>query len=458
MPSSSVRRQPPAAAAALLLAWIALLVATATTRAVARAPASPHRGVPAAAAAANVGRPVPVTRVPASGNGTGGGAASDDDPFRYRLAWKCAAGSSDAHTGAVNDCRYSPDGQHVASAGGDGLLKLWNAESGALVAESRPILYDMTDAMMETAYDAPELEGRRTSELTSLAWSSDGSAVLVALGPEGALATFDVEAMLRDGRHKRHGWSWRVNRGLNPHASAMKSVSWSTGGIFWACGDRDGDISIWDAESRGLVRHLPGSGGGARVLSTATTTLAWHPLAGDRFVSGSAQGYVAKWSAPEGTISWRASGGDAAGTGNPGALGPVRSCAWHPSGRSTACGDDNGRIWMLENSTGAFLDALPVRTDGYPATCVRWRRGRDSERMIALDDGGVLSMWSLPGGAAPPPSASSGPHAPTRDVAWRALFDDGDAPLCADWHPPARNSFVVGSLQSGVYAYEEYAG
>ncbi|MBB4268246.1 pentapeptide repeat-containing protein, partial [Roseospira visakhapatnamensis] len=74
------------------------------------------------------------------------------------------------HGGSVNACAWSPDGRVLASAGDDGTLRLWDAETG----EPRAVL-----------------KGHENRVL-ACAWSPDGR-VLASAGDDGTLRLWDAE-------------------------------------------------------------------------------------------------------------------------------------------------------------------------------------------------------------------------------------------------------------------------
>ncbi len=121
------------------------------------------------------------------------------------------------HDGDVFSIAYSPDGQRLATAGKDGTVRIWEAETGTLLHILRG----------------------HTTEVTSVAFSPDGKTI--ASGSE------DTTIRL-----------WNSDSGaeqgvLVGHADHVMAVAFSPDGRQIASGSRDTTVRIWDLASSETV-------------------------------------------------------------------------------------------------------------------------------------------------------------------------------------------------------------
>ncbi len=133
---------------------------------------------------------------------------------------------------------WSPNGEHLASGGLDGTLRLWNPDSGAEVARM----------------GNPSLN----SHINSISWHPGGSQLACATSETGV-----VVWRLGDDS------GWRYLRG---HTTYVHSVAWSPDGARIASADESGSVRIWDAESGQMTLSLQYPGG--------VPDLAWSPDGG----------------------------------------------------------------------------------------------------------------------------------------------------------------------------------
>lgn len=123
------------------------------------------------------------------------------------------------HNTTVGDIAWSHDGQRIASACNDGIIRLWNAGTGELVAS---------------------MKGHQDAAL-SVAWSTDDSII----------ASGSTDGMVR---------LWRASTGKLQknlaHPNIVQAVRWSAGGVL-ATGCNDARIRLFDATGT-LIRIFSG--------------------------------------------------------------------------------------------------------------------------------------------------------------------------------------------------------
>lgn len=146
------------------------------------------------------------------------------DPVLGELKlWDIAGGKAialDGHKGGLWAVAYSPDGKFVAASGDDGIIRLWDAETGKLAAEFKG----------------------HTLIVTSLAFSPDGK-LLASSGANPADAPAKGELKVWDiGAQKQLV-------ALPGHKDAVRSVAFSWDGTKLASSDSAGVVNIWNVDA-----------------------------------------------------------------------------------------------------------------------------------------------------------------------------------------------------------------
>lgn len=137
-----------------------------------------------------------------------------------RLESQLKAGATNA-VAAVSAVNFSPDGKQVVSGGADGVVRVWDAATGA------------------------EVRGLRghTEWVTAVQFRPDGEAVLSA-AVDKVVRLFDVA---RAADTARAG-----------HRQAVKSLAVSPDGTVIASGSEDKSVMLWDAATGAELATIPG--------------------------------------------------------------------------------------------------------------------------------------------------------------------------------------------------------
>jgi hypothetical protein len=255
---------------------------------------------------------------------------------------------------------WSPDGRWLASAGSDGLLRLWTGlEAGA----------------GETSLERKGHEGG----VTSLCWRPDG----------WRLASGGAEGQVRL-------WSPGDDRPdplveVKAHERAVLSLAWNPDGQRLASGAEDGSLKLWGADSEGTLPWLAD----LDRLDGAVTSLGWSPD-GQTLASGGADGVLLLWVASDGGWAIRAKlkGHD----------GGVRSLAWSGDGGRLASGGADGvvRIW---NATAGMEITPLVERRAHRGDVLHLAWDGDGSGLASGGVDGTVRLWSMDSLQEPPGQA-----------------------------------------------------
>ncbi|MBL8889972.1 MAG: protein kinase [Planctomycetaceae bacterium] len=139
------------------------------------------------------------------------------------------------HDSHVNVVRIRPDGKQMATAGGDGNVKLWTLEGHPVATMAHP-------------EQVPE---GKPVEIYDLSYSPDGK-ILASCGEDGRIHLWDPE-------------TWQLLTSLAGHPTApngqtaVRAIAWLENRRLFS-GGSDGSIRLWDTDSGDLLQTLVGHG------------------------------------------------------------------------------------------------------------------------------------------------------------------------------------------------------
>lgn len=155
------------------------------------------------------------------------------------------------HAGGANSVSWHPDGTEFATAGHDGLVKVWNAESGKLLCDLQAgdpwvakVVYNPCRNVLATAagrhlkiWDEdrePYYEScEHSSTIADLGWNPDGSGI--------AAAAYNGITLHVPGKQRQpRKYAWK---------GSSLVLAWSPDGKYMATGEQDSTVHFWHVKS-----------------------------------------------------------------------------------------------------------------------------------------------------------------------------------------------------------------
>jgi hypothetical protein len=261
------------------------------------------------------------------------------------------------HAGPVATVAFSPDGGRIASGSYDNTVKVWNAETGALIRT-----LGHTSVVSSVAF-SPDGSRIAAGDDTVKVWDVETGILIrtlsspvatVAFGPDGgriASGSWDGAVKVWDagtGALIRTlgppGWVRALIRLFPGHEDFVDFVTFSPGGDRIAASRSNGAIKIWNAETGALIRTV-------RDRNKTARSVAFSPD-GSRIASG-AYGCIVVWNAETGALIRTFSGPN---------WSSYKYATFNPGGDRIAAGSDDRTVKVWNAETGDLIRTLSGHT------------------------------------------------------------------------------------------------
>ncbi|MCU0515794.1 MAG: hypothetical protein MUC60_02805 [Oscillatoria sp. Prado101] len=314
----------------------------------------------------------------------------------------------------VTGAAFSPDGQIIATAGGDGTVKLWDLE-GVLLA----VIAGHSDRVWKVGFSPDgQIIATASADSTAKLWHRDGTelatlahtgwAVSISFSPDGqTVATGSWDKTVK---------VWQLDGTLLEtflgHTDSVNSVCFSPGGEMLLSAGADATVRLWQLDRR-CQRSIPAHNGRVmgvcfspdeRMLATAgfdKTVKLWHRdgtllrvLEGHsdwvKRVCFSPDGQILASASADGTVKlWRTDGTllNTLGTGD-----WMTSVRFSPDGQILAASgaDCTVKLWRTD---GTLLGALSGHANKVWDVCF----SPDGEMLATASWDGTIKLWNLEG-------------------------------------------------------------
>jgi WD40 repeat protein len=288
------------------------------------------------------------------------------------------------HTGIVYGIAFSPDGRTLASASTDSTIGLWNLSAGAaprMLTGHAGIVYSVVfspdgktvaSASFDNTVRLWNVEGGTESRSTflfpanvnSVAFSPDGKTVACGLG-DGTIRLANAETGIE-------------RQQLQKQNKAVKCVAFSPDGRTLAFALADGTIRMWDYLIAGAKpRQLDGH-------TDIVNSIAFSPD-GKILASGSDDETIRLWEVKAGTSRLIITGH----------AGVVKSVAFSSDGKTLVSGSDDRsvRLWEVEMKTERRLLA------GHTDLVNSFAFSADGKTVASGSPDGTVRLWDVETGA-----------------------------------------------------------
>ncbi|MCL1468092.1 protein kinase domain-containing protein [Argonema galeatum] len=282
------------------------------------------------------------------------------------------------HFSRVNAIAFSPDGEILASGGGDSTIKLWELKTGNQIKTLSGHLSGVNAIAFSP--DGKTLASASTDNTIKLWDANTGMPLHTLIGHSGWVSSvaFSPDGQtIASGSYDNTIKLWDANTGelrqtLTGHSSWVFAVAFSPDGQTIASGSFDNTIKLWNAITGEKKQSLTGQ-------SLRVRSLAFSPD-GQMLASGTGEGTIELWDLIGSRIQNTLHGHSDA----------VSSIAFSPDGQKLASsGDSTIKIW--DATTGVLLDTLTGHLDTVDAIAFSPR----SQFLASGSDDNTIKIWPI---------------------------------------------------------------
>ena len=270
----------------------------------------------------------------------------------FNLSWTSSSGAAHVnYLAKVSSLAYSPNGQQLASGGGDMFTRIWSVSSGALLNSWSKL----NGVVLCTAFSPDGTVLAISGEATNLIKS------IVVLNT----TTWNTVTTLYQGSNS-------PSQGSN----SVTSLAFSPDGGTLASGCLDQTLCLWSTANWSLQRTMTNAGLGI-------TTLAFAPN-GQTLFAGDQGGIITPWVASSGSsaASWTAH------------TGQVRSLACTVDGSKLVSGGDDHLVELWQTN-GVWVTNLNAHQAVISRTCI----APDGSLIATAGNDASLRLWQAQSGA-----------------------------------------------------------
>ena len=283
----------------------------------------------------------------------------------------------------VNSLAFSPDGERLASAGGDGSVKVWNGKTDQVIQTfnahpgfvSSVMFHPDGKYLASTGGDQQVKVWDLTTGQKLFAGPCDvvhtnGTANAAAFSPDGRWLAAGSGGVLRV-------WDWRKQQILQTFAGHEKkaiSVAFSRDGRRLASGTWGGSVRLWDVVA-----------GGEPLCDFAASRMTRHPISALAFSPNGRR--LATASFGRRVDVWDTSTGELVQTLPQ--SGMVLCVAFSPDGRRLVSAGEDKTVRVWESTTGREVLGLRGHTD--MCGCVAF--SSDGRRLASASKDGTIRVW-----------------------------------------------------------------
>ncbi|CAE6472789.1 unnamed protein product [Rhizoctonia solani] len=301
-----------------------------------------------------------------------------------------ALGPLEGHSDLVTSITISPDGLYIASGSCDATIRIWNAQSGALV--TGPIKAHR-DRVASVAFSPDSTRIVSAGVFDALhVWLVQNGELLVSTTPTGedpdcvqtAVFSTDGSRIIScDGNRVVCSWDSHtgslISRRIAKHAASIDSVSLSPNGSRFASASVDGTICVWDTEFQHIVLGPLKKRGGDIIQ------VAFSP--NDLYIASSAN--------DSRMHIWDATTGESIATLFEGYGVSIRSFVFSPDSSRIVSSTNEGSIYIWDIQYAVKFDTM-IRKDGkgIHSACF----SSDGSQIVTGGRGGNICLWDTSSG------------------------------------------------------------